>query len=62
MRTGAIPLFVIAKNQPPLNLPADAAKGGYWVAAAHIAFPGIGHVRQEGTGYVFVPANYSAAR
>ena len=38
---------------------ADAAKQGYWVGAAHLAFPGIGHLRAEGSGYVFVPANYS---
>ncbi len=38
---------------------ADAAKGGYWVAAAHLAFPGIGHVRTAGTGYAWVPANYA---
>ena len=38
---------------------ADAAKNGYWVAASHLAFPGIGHVRAEGKGYRFVPANYS---
>ncbi len=38
---------------------ADAAKGRYWVAAAHLAFPGIGHVRSEGHGYAWVPANYA---
>lgn len=41
---------------------ADAARGGYWVAAAHLPFPGIGHLRREGAGYVFVPANYSVPR
>jgi len=41
---------------------ADAAKRGYWVAAAHLPFPGIGHIRAEGNGYVFVPANYSVPR
>ena len=41
---------------------ADAAKRGYWVAAAHLPFPGIGHLRAEGNGYVFVPANYSVPR
>jgi glyoxylase-like metal-dependent hydrolase (beta-lactamase superfamily II) len=41
---------------------ADAAKGGYWVGAAHLAFPGIGHLRTEGSGYAFVPANYSVPR
>lgn len=38
---------------------ADAAKQGYWVAGAHLAFPGIGHLRREGAAYAFVPANYS---
>ena len=41
---------------------ADAAKNGYWVAGAHQSFPGIGHLRKEGAGYVFVPANYSVVR
>ncbi len=38
---------------------AEAAKGGYWVASDHISFPGIGHVRADGSKYVWVPANYS---
>ena len=38
---------------------ADAARRGYWVAAAHLAFPGIGHVRTEGKAYAWVPANYA---
>jgi glyoxylase-like metal-dependent hydrolase (beta-lactamase superfamily II) len=37
----------------------DAAQGGYWIAAAHLSFPGVGHVRTEGNGYVWLPANYS---
>ena len=41
---------------------ADAAKSGYWVAGAHLSFPGVGHIRREGKGYVFVPANYSVVR
>ncbi len=41
---------------------ADAAKAGYWVAAAHLSFPGIGHLRKDGKGYVFVPVNYSVVR
>lgn len=39
---------------------ADAAKAGYWVAIAHVAFPGIGHLRAEGKGYQWVPVNYSS--
>jgi len=38
---------------------ADAAKNGYYVAAAHVAFPGIGKLRADGSGYDWVPANYS---
>ena len=41
---------------------ADAAKQGYWVAAAHLPFPGIGHLRRDGGGYMFVPANYAVPR
>jgi glyoxylase-like metal-dependent hydrolase (beta-lactamase superfamily II) len=39
---------------------ADAAGKGYWVAGAHLSFPGIGHLRTAGSGYAFVPINYSA--
>lgn len=35
---------------------ADAARKGYLVAAAHIAFPGIGRVKAEGAGYAWQPA------
>jgi len=38
---------------------ADAARQGYWVGAAHLAFPGLGHLRAEGSGYVWIPANYT---
>ena len=37
---------------------AEAAAQGEWVAGAHLSFPGIGHLRAEGKGYVFVPLNY----
>lgn len=39
---------------------AEAAEQRYWVAGAHIAFPGIGHVRADSRGFDWVPANYSA--
>jgi glyoxylase-like metal-dependent hydrolase (beta-lactamase superfamily II) len=39
---------------------ADAAQHGYWVAGAHLSFPGIGHLRASGTGYIYVPTNYNA--
>lgn len=41
---------------------ADAAAKGYWVGAAHISFPGLGHVRRQGKGYAWVPAEYSMGR
>ncbi len=41
---------------------AEAARAGYLVAAAHLSFPGIGHLRKEGKAYVFVPLNYSVVR
>jgi len=41
---------------------ADAAKGGYLVAASHIAFPGVGHVRASGKAFTWVPVNYSVVR
>jgi glyoxylase-like metal-dependent hydrolase (beta-lactamase superfamily II) len=39
---------------------ADAGRGGYMVGAAHLAFPGMGHLAAEGSGYRFVPLNYNA--
>jgi glyoxylase-like metal-dependent hydrolase (beta-lactamase superfamily II) len=37
---------------------AEAASEGYWVGAAHIAFPGLGHVTKVGDAYAWVPVNY----
>lgn len=39
---------------------ADATDGKYLVAGAHIAFPGIGHVRRDATNYEWVPVNYAS--
>jgi glyoxylase-like metal-dependent hydrolase (beta-lactamase superfamily II) len=39
---------------------ADAAAHRYWVAGAHLPFPGIGHLRTNGSGYTFVHANYTS--
>ncbi|RYX94199.1 MAG: MBL fold metallo-hydrolase [Comamonadaceae bacterium] len=43
---------------------ADAAKNGYLVGAAHLSFPGLGHLRKAtgGKGYVFVPVNYTSLK
>ena len=40
---------------------ADAAKLGYYVAVAHVSFPGIGKLRADGRGYDWIPANYVSA-
>jgi glyoxylase-like metal-dependent hydrolase (beta-lactamase superfamily II) len=40
---------------------ADAAKKGYYVAVAHVSFPGIGRLRADGKGYQWIPANYISA-
>ena len=40
---------------------ADAAKKGYYVAVAHVSFPGIGRLRADGKGYEWLPTNYVAA-
>lgn len=37
---------------------ADAAKQGYLVAPSHVTFPGIGHLRKQGNGYVWLPVRY----
>ncbi len=37
----------------------DAVKQGYWIAAPHLSFPGIGHLRHVGKAYQFIPANYA---
>lgn len=42
-----------------LKLFADAAKNRALIAAAHLPFPGVGHLRTEKKGYSFVPINYT---
>jgi glyoxylase-like metal-dependent hydrolase (beta-lactamase superfamily II) len=37
---------------------ADAVQGRYWVAADHISFPGVGHLRRDGAGYRWIPMTY----
>ncbi|PNP99435.1 MBL fold metallo-hydrolase [Sphingobium sp. SA916] len=36
----------------------DAADGRYLVAAAHLPFPGLGHIRKAERGYAWVPVTY----
>jgi glyoxylase-like metal-dependent hydrolase (beta-lactamase superfamily II) len=45
--------------QQRLRLYADAARHGYWIAAAHIAFPGLGHIGSSAQGFRWIPANYT---
>jgi len=37
----------------------QATAKGWWVAGAHLPFPGLGHVRGEGEAYAWVPTEYS---
>jgi glyoxylase-like metal-dependent hydrolase (beta-lactamase superfamily II) len=38
---------------------ADAAQKGYWVAAAHITFPGLGHVGVRDNHFIWIPGQYT---
>jgi glyoxylase-like metal-dependent hydrolase (beta-lactamase superfamily II) len=38
---------------------SEAAKDGFMIGAAHLPFPGVGHLRAEKKGFVFVPLNYN---
>ena len=37
----------------------ELAQSGYWVAAPHMPFPGIGHIKAVGNVYQWVPTNFS---
>ncbi|NGM88670.1 MBL fold metallo-hydrolase [Parapusillimonas sp. SGNA-6] len=41
------------------ELLARASKEKFWIAGAHLPFPGIGHVAQEKEGYRWIPAEFS---
>ncbi|ADG18902.1 beta-lactamase domain protein [Paraburkholderia atlantica] len=49
-----------AARQSRLALLDRAAREHDVIAAAHISFPGLGHVRKEGGSYVWIPLNYDA--
>ncbi len=36
----------------------QAADGRWWVAGAHLPFPGLGHVRREGNAFAWVPTEF----
>jgi glyoxylase-like metal-dependent hydrolase (beta-lactamase superfamily II) len=38
---------------------ADAAAKGYYLAFAHVSWPGIGHVAKDGAGYKWIPVNFT---
>lgn len=40
---------------------ADGAQKGYWIGAAHISFPGLGHVKAKDGHFFWIPVNYDAA-
>jgi glyoxylase-like metal-dependent hydrolase (beta-lactamase superfamily II) len=39
-----------------------ASRAGYLVGAAHLQFPGIGHIVKQSKGYDFIPVNYTQMR
>jgi len=41
------------------DLMARAADGGWWLAGAHLPFPGLGHVRRDDDAFAWVPAEFS---
>ncbi len=41
-----------------LAVMAQAASAGYFVAGAHLPFPGLGRVRAQGQGYAWVPVEF----
>jgi glyoxylase-like metal-dependent hydrolase (beta-lactamase superfamily II) len=41
---------------------AKAASEHALIAAAHLSFPGVGHVVQHGTSFSFLPVNYASGR
>lgn len=41
---------------------AAAAKGGWWIAGAHLPFPGTGHIKAQGEGFVFIPIKAGTSR
>ncbi len=38
---------------------AAAAKGGYLLGAAHLPFPSLGHLAQDGKGFEWIPVNFT---
>jgi glyoxylase-like metal-dependent hydrolase (beta-lactamase superfamily II) len=53
-------LDVPAAREQRKKVFADAAEHRYWVGGAHLPFPGIGHLRTNGSSYTFVHTNYTS--
>jgi glyoxylase-like metal-dependent hydrolase (beta-lactamase superfamily II) len=53
-------LDVPAAREQRKKVFADVAEHRYWVGGAHLPFPGIGHLRANGSGYTFVHTNYTS--
>jgi len=45
-----------------LDVMRRSAANGWWVAGAHLPFPGLGHVRREGDAFAWVPVEYGPVR
>jgi glyoxylase-like metal-dependent hydrolase (beta-lactamase superfamily II) len=52
----ASPTLAAEQRQRVLTM---ATSNDYWLAGGHLSFPGIGHVRSDHGGYLWIPANYS---
>ncbi len=44
------------------RFPLPAAKDGVVVGASHIQFPGLGHLRKQGSSFEWLPVNYTQMR
>lgn len=60
------PAVTVTYDSSPLSAEAErtatfasAARSNTWIAAAHIAFPGIGHIRAVNERFEWIPANYT---
>lgn len=38
---------------------SEAVHDGFWVAAAHISFPGLGHIGAKNGHFIWIPASYT---
>jgi glyoxylase-like metal-dependent hydrolase (beta-lactamase superfamily II) len=41
---------------------AEVASKGWWIAGAHLPFPGIGHIGKDANAYTWVPAEFGPLR